>query len=124
MSEGPTTVDDYIDRLPPRARDRVAELRALVRSTAPELDEEMKWGSPAYVHPDGVVMLVLSGHKEHANVVFTPSTRESFSTELTDFTTGKGSVKLPHDEDVPVDLLTRMIRHRIREYVDDGVKWR
>lgn len=42
-------------------------------------------GSPAYLHPDGVIMFVLSAHTSHANVVFTPSTREHFSAELTGF---------------------------------------
>jgi hypothetical protein len=33
---------------------------------------------------------VLSGHAKHANVAFTPSTREAFDSDLTGFTTGKG----------------------------------
>ncbi|WP_300343873.1 hypothetical protein [Nesterenkonia sp.] len=49
---------------------------------------------------------------------------EAFDDELTDFETGKGSVKLPYTlSQLPADLLTRMIRYRIAEHVDGGVKW-
>ncbi|WP_200951218.1 MULTISPECIES: hypothetical protein [unclassified Nocardioides] len=44
MSEKPTTLDEYVDGLPPRARERMIGLRTLARSTAPELSEALKWG--------------------------------------------------------------------------------
>lgn len=37
--------------------------------------------------------------------------------------TGKGSIKLAYDEEIPAELLTEMIAHRIREFAVDGVKW-
>lgn len=123
MAARPTTVDEYIDRLSPPARERVSELRALARAAAPEATETLKWGAPAYVHRSGVILFVVSGHKAHANVVFTPTTRQAFDDELTEYETGKGSVKLPYDGTVPTDLLTRMIHYRTREHEVDGVKW-
>ncbi|HTW13917.1 MAG TPA: DUF1801 domain-containing protein [Nocardioides sp.] len=124
MAAKATTGDEYVDQFEdPAARERLAALRELVTSTAPELLEQIKWSSLAYVHPDGVIMLMVSGHKAHANVAFTPSTREHFDGELGDFHTGKGSVKLPYDAAVPTATLARMIEHRVREYERDGVKW-
>lgn len=123
MTPKPSTVDDYIKDLPRPGSDRVTALRELIQSVAPDLDEDLKWGSPAYLHTDGVIMLVLSAHKAHANVVFTPSTRESFAAELTSFSTGKGSIKLPYYHEIPTELIGRMIRHRIGEYENEGVKW-
>lgn len=123
MTARPSTVNDYVDALPDPAGDRMAALRELIRSAAPDLVEDIKWGAPAFLHADGVIMLMMSAHKAHVSVAFTPSTRESFAAELGAFGTGKGSIKLGYDDDIPTDLLARMIRHRIREYEDDGVKW-
>lgn len=124
MNHKPTNLQQYLDRLEPPAKETINKLRALATRTAPQLAEQLKWGSPAYVHPDGVIMFILSAHRAHANIVFTPSTRESFDSELTSFETGKGSVKLPYPvEELSEALLGRMIRHRIREYEHDGVKW-
>lgn len=119
----PTTVDDYIDSFPTPAREHLQALRALACSAAPEAAEELKWGDPAYSHEHGTILFIFSGHKAHANFVFTPSTREAFTSELTRFRTGKGSVQLPYDQHVPTDLLARMIEYRIREFEIDGVKW-
>ncbi len=123
MADKPSTVTEYVDGLSPHAQCRILELRALISANAPQLDEHLKWGAPAYVHPDGVIMLMTSAHKQHANIVFTPSTREAFVSELAAYATGKGSVKLGYEEAVPADLLAQIIRYRLREYEDHGIKW-
>jgi uncharacterized protein YdhG (YjbR/CyaY superfamily) len=66
---------------------------------------------------------MISGHARHANIAFTPSTREAFDADLAGFETGKGTVKLPYGEPLPADLLRRMVAFRVREHEDDGVLW-
>jgi uncharacterized protein YdhG (YjbR/CyaY superfamily) len=119
----PASVDDYIDALPPVAREHLNELRTLSREAAPNANEAIKWGYPAYVHAKGVILFMFSGHKNHVSVAFTPSTRTAFDDELTRYETGKGTVSLPYGDPVPSDLLRRMIAYRIREFENDGVKW-
>ena len=122
MSE-PATVDEYISTAPPLGRALLSELRALSREVVPDAVEQIKWGHPAYVHPDGVILFMFSGHKAHASVAFTPSTRAAFEAELTQYRTGKGTVALPYGTPPPRRLLIRMIKHRVREHEHDGVKW-
>lgn len=117
----PQTVDEYIGSFDGLARERLRELRQISNAHAPKAAEGLKWGQPAYsLH---TILFVFSGHTRHANFVFTPSTREAFAAELSDFTTGKGSVQLPYADPVPAELLGRMITHRIRELEEDGVLW-
>lgn len=120
----PTTVDEYLATFAEPGRARLAELRALAREAVPAATETLKWGNPAWLHPDGVILFVLSGHARHANLVFTPSTREAFADRLAAFDTGKGSVKLPYADPVPAELLSAMIAHRVHEHEVDGVGWR
>jgi uncharacterized protein YdhG (YjbR/CyaY superfamily) len=119
----PTTVEEYIAALEEPAASRMRELRTLAREAAPEAGEALKWGSPALLHPSGMILLICSAHRRHANFTVTPSTREAFTEDLTGFETGKGSVKLPYDVPVPAALLRRMIAYRLREYEEDGVTW-
>lgn len=119
----PRTVDEYIEGFTGPARETLVRLRALAHEAAPEASEAIKWGYPAWVHPSGTILFMVSGHARHAGVAFTPSTREAFDTDLADFATGKGTVKLPYDQPVPDDLLRRMIAFRVREHEDDGVLW-
>ncbi|WUD77452.1 DUF1801 domain-containing protein [Streptomyces sp. NBC_00510] len=119
----PQTIDEYIEGFGGQARELLEQLHVLARETVPEANEAVKWGHPAWVHPSGTILFVISGHAKHANFAFTPSTREAFDAELTDFGTGKGTVKLPYGSPVPTDLLRRMIAYRVREHEDDAVLW-
>ena len=116
-------MDDYLKGFTGTGRDTLEQVRTLAREAAPEANEAIKWGYPAWVHPSGTILFMASGHARHTSVAFTPSTREHFDEELTGFETGKGTVKLPHGDPVPAELLRRMIAYRVREHEDDGVLW-
>jgi uncharacterized protein YdhG (YjbR/CyaY superfamily) len=117
------SVDEYVAGFDGQARALLEALRALAHDAVPTADEAIKWGAPAWIHPSGTILFMVSGHNRHANIAFTPSTREAFDDELGDWDTGKGSVKLPYGEPVPEDLLRRMMAFRVREREDDGVLW-
>ena len=119
----PTTIDEHLASLQDPARSRLAELRALVREELPAASEAIKWGNPAFLHPRGTILLVISTHKAHANFTVTPSVKQAFAAELEGIESGKGSVKLPYDRPIPEDLLRRMARHRLAEFEQDGVNW-
>ena len=119
----PTTIDEYINTALPAGRTLLSELRKLSRDAVPDAVEQIKWGHPAYVHPDGVILFMFSGHKTHASLAFTPSTRAAFETELTGYRTGKGTIALPYNTTPPRPLLTKMIEFRVREHEHHGVNW-
>lgn len=119
----PQTIDEYIEGFAGPGREVLEQVRALALDAVPAASEAIKWGHPAWVHPSGTILFMVTGHAKHANVVFTPSTREAFDADLADFATGKGSVKLPYGRPVPGELLRRMIAFRVREHEDDGVLW-
>lgn len=120
----PTTVDEYLNSITENQKKKVIELRKLVRSTLPDTKEELKWGAPAAVENDGMILVVFSAHKQHMNFVVTPSTKQVFEKELSDYTTGKGSVRLSYDKPLPTGLLKRMLIHRAKEYREDKVNWK
>ena len=119
----PTTIDHYLEVAPEVGRRLLEQLRALCRDAAPHTAEQLKWGHPAYVHPDGVILFMFSAHKAHANFAATPSTRAAFAADLAGYRTGKGTVGLAYDAPLPESLLRRMIQFRIREHEHNGVKW-
>lgn len=119
----PTTIDEYLAGFTGQRRDLLDHLRALVTGAYPDAGEAIRWGQPAWVHPSGTILYMLSGHAKHVNVAFTPSTREAFDDRLTGYDTGKGSVKLPYGRPVPDEVLRAMVAFRVREHEDDGVLW-
>ena len=119
----PVTIDDYRAGLTSEQDQSIQTLRQLAHDVVPDAEEAVKWGHPAIVHPRGTILFVFSAHAKHASIAFTPATREHFDARLTDFSTGKGSVKLPYTEQIPTALLEDMMRFRLREFEDDGVLW-
>lgn len=120
----PKTTDEYLNSFPENQKKKLVELRKLVRSTLPETNEILKWGAPAAVEKDGMILIVFSGHKQHMNFVATPSTKAAFETELSEYVTGKGSVQLSYGKPLPVDLLKRMMTFRAKEYRENNVNWK
>jgi uncharacterized protein YdhG (YjbR/CyaY superfamily) len=119
----PQTVEEYLETFTGHSRELLEQVRALAREVVPGASEAIKWGHPAWVHPSGTILFTLNGHTRHANVVFTPGTREAFAADLAAFATGKGSVKLPYGQPVPRELLGQMMAFRVREHENDGIGW-
>lgn len=119
----PKTVDEYIDSFPKDQKAKLAEIRRIIRTALPDTSEALKWGAPATLDKDGMILVVFSGHKMHMNLVGTPSTREAMQIELSDYETGKGSVKLSYDKPLPAKLIEKFVLCRAKEYREDGVKW-
>jgi uncharacterized protein YdhG (YjbR/CyaY superfamily) len=119
----PATIDDYITAVPEPGRARVIEIRDLCRGAAPHATEAIKWGHPAYLHPEGVILFMFSAHKAHVSLAFTPSIRTAFADDLGSYQTGKGTVAVPYDAPLPTALIRRMIEARLREYEQQAVKW-
>jgi|SRR5690625_111267 len=119
----PQTVDEFLQGHSGPARALLLRLRELRQFAGPGATEAVKWGHPAVLHAQGVILFVYSAHKYHANIVFTPSTRAAFADALTGFKTGKGSVSLPYEGAFPAELLREMVKFRVTEFEEHGVKW-
>lgn len=119
----PTTIDEYIASKPEAVRPRLQELRNLVRSALPGISEAVKWGEPAFVDADGMILVMLASYKRHSNIVVTPSALAAKAALLRHYKMGKGSLQLPHDQPIPTQLIQELVEFRLREYRDHGVKW-
>jgi uncharacterized protein YdhG (YjbR/CyaY superfamily) len=119
----PKTVDEYIDNFPEDQKAKLSELRKIIKSVLPDTHEELKWGAPATIDNDGMILVVFAGYKQHVNLVATPSTREALQNELSDYETGKGSVRLSYDKPLPTKLIEKFVLYRSKEYRENGVKW-
>jgi len=120
----PKTVDEYINGFPDEQRAKLSEIRGIIRSTLPDTTEALKWGAPATLDKDGMILIVFSGHKQHMNIVGTPSTLNAFRDELSGYETGKGSIRLPYDKQLPSALIRKFVAYRAREYRENGIKWK
>jgi uncharacterized protein YdhG (YjbR/CyaY superfamily) len=120
----PTTVDEYLNTFSGEQKEKLIQLRKIIREVLPDTEETLKWGAPATLDKDGMILVVFSGHKNHINLVGTPSTKAAFEDDIADYETGKGSVQLAYDKPLPETLIKKFVSYRADEYRNHGVKWK
>ena len=103
----------YIDAAAEPARTRLRTLRAVVREEAPRAVERMAYGIPTWHQGENLVHLGAFAH--HVGVYPGAAAIEAFADELDPFRTSKGAIQLPHDRDLPVELVRRIVRFRLEQ---------
>jgi uncharacterized protein YdhG (YjbR/CyaY superfamily) len=118
-----TDVDDYYEQLAPVARPHLDKLRELSRAAAPMAREELQWNQPAYLLDSRLWML--QAFKQHAALRFPLRIVAAHRAEIeaTGYDAGSGMIKLPYDREVPVAVLTLLMKARLDEYNATGAKW-
>ena len=110
------SVPEYIADHAPALRKRLAEVRAIIRRAAPDAEEKISYGIPAYLLEGR--LLYFAAHTEHIGVYpVTAGLRRELGEELAPWVSkaAKSTIRLPHDRPLPKGLLARVVRARVRE---------
>jgi uncharacterized protein YdhG (YjbR/CyaY superfamily) len=107
------TVDDYIAAFPESTQAQLIQMRETIREAAPEAEEVISYGMPAYKMKR--VLVYFAGCAKHIGFYPTSSGIASFKQELSAYKGAKGSVQFPLNEPLPLDLIKRIVRSRLAE---------
>ena len=106
-------IDAYIERFPEVVQKLLQEVRAAIKKAAPEAEEAMKYAIPTFIYKGNLVHF--AAFKNHIGFYPTPTGTQAFSKELSVYKSGKGSVQFPIDEPMPLELITRIVKQRVKE---------
>jgi uncharacterized protein YdhG (YjbR/CyaY superfamily) len=107
------TIDQYIQAQPEHTRDLLTQLRDVIRAAAPDATEKFSYGVPTFHYHGNLVHF--AAFKRHIGFYPTPSAIEAFKDELRGYKQSKGAVQFPLTAPLPLDLIARMVRFRVRE---------
>ena len=114
-------IGTYIGSFPIETQKILEQVRATIRKAAPEAKERINYGIPTFTLNGNLVHF--AGFKNHIGFYPTPSAIESFRKELSVYEGAKGSVKFPIDKPMPLDLISRIVKFRVKESQDkSGIK--
>lgn len=116
MADKIGTIDEYLAAFSGRTRELLEELRAAIRAAAPEATERISYRMPTFFLEGNLVHF--AAFKEHIGFYPTPSGLEGFEAELEKYESGKGSVRFPLDEPLPLDLVRRIVLRRVEENLE------
>lgn len=118
----PKSISEYIDVAPMDTQEKLWEMVACIRKAAPNAEENLKWGMPAFSYKR--ILVTFAVFKHHIGFYPTPSAVSAFEQKLKKFKTAKGSIQFPLDKPLPLSLIREITRFRVMESVEEDRKWK
>ena len=107
------SIDACIAAAPPDRRPALEQMRAAIRAAAPEAEETISYGLPAFAQHGTLVYFANMAH--HIGFYPTAGGIEAFEEELSGYESTKGAVHFPPDRPLPLELIQRIVRFRVEE---------
>jgi uncharacterized protein YdhG (YjbR/CyaY superfamily) len=114
------SIDDYITGFPADVQPILQSIRATIRDAAPDAEETISYQIPTF-RLNGTYLIYFAGFKKHVSVYPAPVGNAEFAEEMAIYGSGKGTAKFPLDRPIPFDLITRMVKFRIRDTLSKTV---
>jgi uncharacterized protein YdhG (YjbR/CyaY superfamily) len=107
------TIDEYIEAFPPETQLILRKIRLTVRKAAPRATEKISYRMPAFFL-DGV-LIYFAAFKNHIGIYPPVRGDEKLLAKLSPYRGEKGNLKFPLDEPIPYDLITKVVKFRIKQ---------
>lgn len=114
------TIDEYIATYPDNIQAMLQAVRATVRAAAPDAEECISYGMPAFAQ-NGIVVY-FAGLKNHIGFYPTSGGVAAFESELAAYEHTAGAIRFPFTQPMPADLITRIVRYRLAENLKRATK--
>jgi uncharacterized protein YdhG (YjbR/CyaY superfamily) len=112
--KGFTSIDEYIASCPEGTHERLQEIRAAIKKLAPEAKEKISYQIAAF-ELNGKNIIHFAGWKKHISLYPIPAGDEAFKEAASKYADGKGTMKFPLDEPMPMKLVTKVIKLHLAE---------
>ncbi len=106
-------IDEYIARYPADIQKLLQEVRKTIQAAAPQAEEAMAYGIPTFKLNGNLVHF--GGFKQHIGFYPAPQGLEAFRKELSKYKGSKGAVQFPLDQPMPLALITRIVKYRVKQ---------
>jgi len=109
------TVDEYLSALPPNTKGILKEVRKTIKQAAPGAEELISYNIPAFKLNGGLIWY--AAWKEHVSLYPRTSPMEASIKELAEYEGSKGTTKFPLDRPIPFNLITKIVKFRVKENI-------
>jgi len=114
------TIDEYIKIFPKDIQKILETVRQTIKKAAPEAEEAISYQMPTFKLNGNLVHF--AAFKNHIGFYPTPSGTKEFKKEISVFRSGKGSIQFPIDKPMPLSLIKKIVKYRVKESVTAAKK--
>ncbi|MNQ94810.1 hypothetical protein D3C85_1103460 [compost metagenome] len=116
----PLNIDEYIGAFPNEVQEILEKVRMTIHKAAPDATEKISYSMPAF-EQNGIVVY-FAAFKNHIGLYALPSGHEAFKEELSQYKSGKGSVQFPLNQQMPFELISKIVKFRVKENLEKAKK--
>ena len=107
-----STIDEYIATCPKDVQ-RLHELRQAIREAAPTAEEAISYQMPTFkLHGN---LIHFAAFKDHISLFPAGAGLAPLEKQIAPYRTGKGTLQFPNDKPLPLGLVKRIVRLRVKE---------
>ena len=115
------TIDEYTSAFPDDIQIILEKIRQTIKKAAPNAEETISYAIPTF-KMNGKNLVHFAAFKNHIGFYATPTGHAAFEKELSVYKHGKGSVQFPIDKPMPLSLIKKIVKHRIKESADANIE--
>ena len=113
----PKNIDEYIAGFPHDVQEILEKIRLTIRKAAPDAEETISYQIPTFTLK-GKYLVYFAAYKKHIGLYPAPRGIEKFKKELSVYGGAKGSVRFPLDKPIPFDLISKIVKFRVKENLE------
>lgn len=114
--EKPQSIDAYIAAQPESVQPRLQRVRTIIHEAIPDADEKISWSMPTF--RKGKNLIHFASFKKHIGLYPGGEATAAFAEQLADFEVSKGTIRLPHDRDLPEALIADIAKWCYASYAE------
>ncbi len=114
MSKKISSIAQYIATFPPEVRKKLITVKKTIREIVPQAEETISYQIPTF-KLNGRYLIYFAGFNNHISLYPVPSGSDSFNKQITRFRTGKGTLQFPLDAPLPIPLIRRIVKQRLKD---------
>lgn len=106
--KAPQTIEEYIREQPEAAQPILRQLQETIRTAIPEAKEKISWSMPTFWGGRNLIQFAAS--QNHIGLYPGPEAAAYFADRLASFPTSKGTIRLPLNQPLPLELIAEIAR--------------
>jgi uncharacterized protein YdhG (YjbR/CyaY superfamily) len=118
----PKDIDEYIARFPIDVQELLEQIRVTIKKVVPEAEETISYGIPTF-NLNGTYLIYFAAYKYHIGFYPVPIAIEEVDKAFASYkTSGKGTIQFPLNKPMPLKLITKLVKFRVKENMEKIAK--
>ena len=112
-TQKPTDIDGYFSKFPADVQAILEQVRATIRRAAPDAKEIISYQMPAFKQYG--ILVYFAAWKQHVGMYPPISGDKALEKAVARYAGPKGNLQFPLDEPMPIDVIERIVRLRVKQ---------